>query len=181
MLTIDVVMSESFDDSTQEFIQETYRLNLEHSLVSLSKWESEFEKPFLDGKEKTDAETLGYIRCMVLNPEFSPEVLSRLSQQNVDAINEYINAKMTATWFNENQPQAKGPAKEIITAEIIYYWLVAMTIPFETQHWHLNRLLALVKVCNIKNSPKKKMGKREQANQQRALNAQRRTQLGSLG
>jgi len=180
MLTISVPLVEGFDDVKQEFvILKTFKLDLEHSLVSISKWESHFEKPFLSVEPKTAEETLFYIQYMTLTTDVSPEVWSKLSKENLDEINAYINAKMTATWFKENPNQA--PSREIITAELIYYWLTALQIDWRVEDWHLNRLLALVKVCNIKNQPAKKMSRREAMQQQRELNAQRKAQYGTSG
>ena len=179
MLTIKLTLTESFDDSKQEFVEgDNIVLQFEHSLVSLSKWESEFEKPFLSS-DKTSEELLRYLEFMLLNPDVPPEVLQKLSQENVEAINTYINAKMTATWFSTKEPYK--PNREVITAELIYYWLIALGIPFECQHWHLNRLLTLVKVCNQKNQPAKKMSKKDAMAQQRSLNAQRKAALGTSG
>lgn len=180
MLQIVVVLSESYDELTNEFLSgEQLILSLEHSLVSLSKWESKWEIPFLGSKEKTDEQVLSYIGLMCLEGEPHPGVLSKLTMKDVDAINQYINAKMTATWFSDDN--TKSRSREVITAEVIYYWMVSLGIPFECQEWHLNRLLTLIKVCNKKNAPPKKLSQAEMAQQRRDLNEQRRQQMGTRG
>ena len=180
MLTLEIAGEEYFNEELSEFeLRDGFTLELEHSLVSLSKWESKFNKPFLGETERTLEELLYYIECMILTPNFPPEVLSRFSVDNFKVINEYIESKQTATTFSE-RPQRKGRG-ETVTSELIYYWMVAFNIPFECETWHLNRLFALIRICNIKNSPPKKMSKGEIARRNRELNDQRRAALGTTG
>ena len=180
MLTITVGGTESFDDATQQFVTVGgFELQLEHSLVSLSKWESEFEKPFLGQDDKTPEELIGYVKAMTLTPEVPPEVYSELNEANFEAINAYLNAKRSATWFSEAPGAPK--AREVITSELIYYWLTVFQIPFEVETWHLNRLFTLIRVANIKSAKPQKMSRSQMAERNRQLNAQRREQLKTKG
>lgn len=181
MLQITVQLSpEGWDEEKQEFVEpETQVLELEHSLVSVSKWESKWCKSFLSNPEKTIEETIDYIRCMTITPNVKPEVYDYLSNDNITEINKYIEAPMTATYFNDSKNSKGG--RETITSELIYYWMIALNIPFECQNWHLNRLITLVRVCQIKNSPPKKMSKGEIMNRNAALNAARRQQMNTKG
>lgn len=180
MLQVTIPASEYFDEKTGEFssIRET-TLQLEHSLVSVSKWESKWCKPFLGPNEKTTEECIDYVRCMTITQHVDPTVYQFLTQKNFQEINAYIEAPMTATTFSEREN--KRFSREVVTAEIIYYWMVALNIPFECQKWHLNKLIALVRVCNIKNTPQKKMSRREVTERNRALNEARRKKMHSNG
>lgn len=181
MLKISIPLGpEGFDEETGEFVEaDSYELELEHSLVSLSKWESKWHKSFLDNKEMTNEEATDYIKCMTISSDVDDSIYNRLTAENVKQINDYIAAPMTATTFSDSKSGKGG--REIVTAELIYYWMIALNIPFECQHWHLGRLLTLVRVCNIKNAPPKKRSKRDIMSQNAAINAQRRAKLNSKG
>lgn len=182
MLRLLIPEGELFDDNSNKFIQqESVVLELEHSLVSLSKWESIYQKPFLGEASKTPEETLGYVQAMVLSGDDSLELLSRLTKEHFDQINEYISSTQSATTFSDSFDKKKGGRPEVITSELIYYWLVAFAIDWEAQTWHLNRLFSLIQICNIKNSKPKKMSRREIAERNRTLNDQRRAATGSSG
>lgn len=180
MLRIDVPDREYWDERKQEFVNiKGGELKLEHSLVSIAKWESKWNKSFLNTNEKTDEETLDYVRCMSLSQNTSDDIYDNLSSQNIVDIYNYINAPMTATVFSDTGD--KSGSREIVTAELIYYWMIAYNIPFECQKWHINRLLTLVKVCGIKNNPPKKMSNGETLRRYRELNEARRRQLNTKG
>ena len=180
MLQVMIPEREFFDENSQEFVlTKGTILQLEHSLVSLSKWESKWCKPFLGQDNKTDEEVFDYIRCMTINQNVPPEVYDTMPNEVIGKITAYINAPMTATWINEHQSIKKS--KDIVTTELIYYWMIAQNIPMECQKWHLNRLLTLIRVCNIKNQPPKKMGRGEMLAKRRALNKARRSKFNSKG
>jgi len=180
MLILKVPGIELFDEALHVFTTEdAFTLELEHSLVSLSKWESKFEKPFLGSEEKTDEEILAYIEAMILTKEYPPDVLNRLSKENLQQINAYIEAKMTATWFNDKKQSKKS--SEVITAELIYYWMITFNIPIEFQYWHLNRLFTLIKIFSVKNAQPEKMSKKDLLARNRELNAKRKSELGTTG
>ena len=180
MLYITIPETEGFNNKTQEFITiKEQTLQLEHSLVSLSKWESKWHKSFLNSKKNRE-ETLDYIKCMTITQNVNPNVYVGLTADNIKNIEEYIDDPMTATTFSEN-PNMPKRNNEIITSELIYYWMITFNIPMECQRWHLNRLLTLIRVCSVKTTPPKKMGKRELMNRNAALNAARRKKLNSRG
>ncbi len=184
MLKLIVAGVESFDDSNQTFVKpDDVELSLEHSLVSLSKWESKYEKPFLGGSEMSTEEVLGYVQAMSLQGDIPEEVLYRLTNENFLTVNRYIEAKMTATWFRETtQPRGYNP--DVVTSEVIYHWIVALQIDWETQNWHLNRLITLVKTINEKNkaasdSKKNKAPTSAQMADRRALMEKRRAEAAA--
>lgn len=180
MLQITIPAIELWDENKQEFIQTKDEvLLLEHSLISISKWESKWNKVFLSKADKSFDETIDYIKCMTINKDVSQEAYLRLTQKNIEDINNYIGAPMTATTINEDK-NAKA-SREPVTSELIYYWMISLNIPFECQKWHINRLLTLIKVCNIKNAPPKKQSKRDILSRNAALNAARRKQYNTKG
>lgn len=182
MLTITVPGGDGFDEETGRFTtdkQGEVVLELEHSLVALSKWESIFKKPFLTEEERTSEEILAYFECMILTPNFPRGISARFTQENADTISEYMSDSQTATWFSDGANAPKS--REIITSELIYFWLTAFNIPFEVQYWNLNRLLVLIKVANLKNAKPKKMNSHEAMARQRALNEQRLKDYGTSG
>ena len=182
MLPINIPEREYWNEKKQEFVMvKSCKLLLEHSLISISKWESKWKKPFLSKDPKTHEESQDYVRCMTLNKDVDPLVYYSLTPNDYNKISEYIDDTMTATWFNDAANQNHHRSQQVITSELIYYWMVAYNIPFECEKWHLNRLLTLVKICDIKNSPKKKMGKKQIYDQQRKLNDARRQRLGTSG
>lgn len=180
MLSI-IVGEEGFNQTTQTFeVIDPITLELEHSLVSLSKWEAKHQKPFLSGEKKSREEMYSYIEGMIVNPKNPPkEILEKLSVENISEIQEYIDSPQSATTFGR-MPNRRGLG-EVITSELIYYWMVAFTIPFECQYWHLNRLFALVRICNIKNSKPEQRSSHDAAVERARLNAERRERLGTRG
>lgn len=182
MLTINIPISpEGWDEVKNEFVDaKTQTLQLEHSLVSLSKWESKWHKPFFSTKNMTDEETFDYIKCMTLNKNVDPDVYNHMTRENVKDVMDYINNPMTATTFSEKDKRTTN--REIITSELIYYWMIASNIPLDPcQKWHLNRLITLIRVCGIKNTPPKKRSKRDIMSRNAALNASRKKQMNTKG
>lgn len=180
MLQITIPAVELWDERKQEFSNRKAQiLQLEHSLVSLSKWERKWHKPFLGKATKTDEETIDYVKCMTITQNVDPEVYNYLTDQNIRQIHEYINDPMTATTFTEDKSKKKS--NKVITSEVIYGWMIALNIPIEFQKWHLNSLLTQIRVCEINNSPPKKRSKRELMNSYAALNEARRKKLNTKG
>lgn len=182
-IIIPAQITDLWDEENETFLYTTeareQTLCLEHSLISLSKWESKWHKPFLSS-EKSDEEALDYIRCMTLTPKVDPSIYTRLSQENVEEIKAYINNPMTATTFPDDKTR-KRPSRKPITSEEIYGWMVGLNIPVEFERWHLNRLITLIRVCEINNNPPKKKSAKEIMSRNSALNAARRQQLHTKG
>lgn len=179
MLRITIPSIEWYDDITNEFTSSKEQtLQLEHSLVSISKWESKWKKPFLSKEDKTIEETVDYIKCMTTTQNVSDDVYKYITNDNLKEVQKYLEDGMTATTFSNN---SNGSSREIITSELIYYWMISMNIPFECQKWHLNRLLTLINVCSIKNRPAKKLSGKDLAKRNAELNESRRKMLNNGG
>lgn len=180
MLQITISTSDLWDEKNQEFvyIKDTV-LQLEHSLIAVSKWESKWHKSFLHTKDKTTEEVLDYIRCMTLTKNVDPKVYNFITKTNLEEIDEYINNPMTAVTLS-NRGAGRGNQR-VVTAELIYYWMITLKIPFECQKWHLGRLTALIQVCADENEPPKKMSAREIMRRNTAVNAARRKQYNTKG
>ena len=183
MLHLRIPEQELWNPISEKFIRvKAVDLDLEHSLASVSNWESKWHVPFHDDrKEKTFEQSIDYVRCMTLTPDVDSDVYKYLTQQNVKDIMDYIGDSSTATWFND--ANRKSGKREIITAEIIYYWMTVYNIPESYQTWHLNKLMTLLRVCAEKNNPEKnkKMANANLASQRRALNAARKKKFHTKG
>ena len=172
MLELVIVQPEQYDEVNNLFIEpKEHTIKLEHSLVSLSKWESKWCKPFLTRKEKTVGEWRDYVRCMTITQNVDPTIYRYLTDDHFKQINEYVNAPMTATKLPKDN---RSPSREVVTTELIYYWMFSFNIPYDCRKWHLNQLLSLIDVCNFKNNPPKKKSPSELKAHHRAVNASRR-------
>lgn len=185
MLDLVIPSQEYYNEESNEFfvpkcISKDVKLKLEHSLLSISKWESTWKKPFLTRETKSLDEIKDYIKCMTLTQNVNPEVYDYLTNSNIKAVNDYIEDPMSATTFREGYVK-KSYNNEQPTSELIYYWMIALNIPMECQKWHLNRLLTLIRVCNIKNSPQKKMSKSEILAHNKKLNDERKIKYNTKG
>lgn len=180
MLQLKFQDTECWDERNEKFISvKGQAIQLEHSLVSISKWESKWKKPFLSREARTREETIDYIRCMTITQNVNPILYELLTVEQIKQVNNYIDDPMSATTISKQE--GKGGSNRVITSEEIYYAMVAYQIPFECQRWHFNRLMMLIRVCDERNKPKKKMRKGEIAKRNRSLNAARRAKLGTKG
>ena len=180
MLTIKIAQNLLFDEKREEFQEiEPVMVHLEHSLRAISKWEARYGKPFL-GHKMTSGEMLYYCYCMCTDSDVLPVVFYGLSKSQLQAIQEYINLPMTATWFSDDNG-AKTHKREVITSELVYFWMSSYGIDWQAQDWHFNRLMTLIRVCAEKNKPPKKIPKGKASARQRALNAARRKKYGTTG
>lgn len=184
MLYLTIPAVEDWDNEKEEFVitKKAVTLQLEHSLVSLSKWESNWCKPFLTQDTKTYEETIDYIRCMTITQNVDSSVYDRITDDNIKRVNEYISAKKTATWFSERKGRKGGRrTNEVTTSELIYFWMISYNIPFKCEKWHLSRLLTLIQVCENKNSTNGKMKMNDIYSTQSSLNEARKKALRSKG
>lgn len=181
MLVLEIATEpEGWNAEKNEFVEpKSEKISLEHSLISLSKWESKWHKPFLSEKNMSDEEFTDYVKCMTVSKHVDPDIYDYFTVPNYKAVMDYIGDPMTATTISDKGKRAGK--KEIITSELIYYWMVELGIPFECEKWHINRLLTLIRVCLIKKTPPKKMSKRSIMERNAALNAARKKQYNTLG
>lgn len=182
MLTVTVPAAELFDEKREMFINtaETV-LTLEHSLVSVSKWEAKTHKPFLSEGTKTVSDILDYMRCMTLNDVADDNVYYAVTGSIIDRVRKYIDDPATATWFTDEE--SKPGSSEVVTSELVYYWMTALKIPFKPcEDWHFNRLMTLIRICGIKNDPKpKQMSMAEIMRRNARLNEERKKAWGTTG
>lgn len=184
MIVVTVPKREVYDTKKEIFytVEKDTTLQLEHSLISLQKWESKWHKPFLGKNDKTTEEIMDYIRCMCLTPNVKEDVFYCIPSTEMARISKYIEDPMTATWFSEDKKaNARGRKKEVITAEIIYYWMISLNIPSEYKKWHLNQLLTLIRVINVKNTPKKKRSTRDILEDHKRINEMNKQRFGTTG
>lgn len=181
MLSINIPETELFDEETDSFIKiKAQSLNLEHSLISVSKWETIHCKPFLTKNKKTPDEVRDYIRCMIINAPKGQDVVKAFTPKEINEVIDYINKKKTATTVTFFSKKTKA-SNETITSELIYYWMFSAGISIECEKWPLDRLFALIKIFSAKNAPKQKGVNHEYNKMQHDLNAQRRAALHSKG
>lgn len=184
MFVLNIKEKVLWNEKDQEFVTiSPYTIKIEHSLLSIRKWESKWHKPFMTQTQKTQAEQKDYVRCMTIGYELPEEVYATLDAQEMNEVFTYMNEPMTATWFSENdQKQAKSKmGSETVTYEIVYYWMSKLNIPYDCEKWHINSLMTLIKVSMLKEQPSKKMSKRDVMSQNRALNEQRKAKMKSKG
>ena len=182
MFTLKIDDVDFFDEKTERFFTiKGQTLQLEHSLVAISKWEAKYKKPFLGKERKTAEETIDYIRFMTITQNVNPLLYSAITAEQVQAINEYIDDPMTATKIAKQEGKGSGGAGKEVTSEEIYYSMTAYQIDWKAEKWNFNRLMMLIRVCEEKNKPKKKMRKGDIARRNRSLNAARKARLGTHG
>lgn len=179
MLTITIPKTEQFDSVKQEFIytKET-KLTLEHSLLAISKWESKWHKVFLGKEKKSPEEIIDYIKCMTITSNVDPNIYYALTEDNIKEIDNYINNPMSAITFPESQNRH---SREVITNELVYYWMISLNIPVEFEKWHINRLLTLIRLASSKNNPKKKTNQRELVERYRNINEMNKKKFNTRG
>lgn len=181
MLLVSIKEQRLWDEKKEEFILlKPAEFEIEHSLSAVKKWESKYKKPFFGREEKTIEDILNYIRCMTLTRGVDPDVYNYIPQENLKEILEYIGDSMTASWFSKT-PEEKGGKREIVTAELVYYWMITLQIPLECENWHLNQLFTLIRVFAVKNGKNNKMNKKDAAAYREAINQANRARFKSKG
>lgn len=182
MLIVNIPGQELWDENNQRFIKvDDTTLEMENSLYAIANWESKWGKSFFQNDEKTEAETIDYIKQMTIN-KVDDMVYKCIDRQTFCKIKDYINLPMTATKINSKRNQnGNVQSSSYITAEIIYYMMLTLGIPPEYDRWHINRLITLIRVCQIKSQPPQKMSQQEAIAYQARLNAERRAKLKSKG
>lgn len=154
------------------------RLQFEHSLRSLSKWESKNKIAFLAGREKTPAQMVDYYRCMLLSPE-DPDLVYLLDPSQMEELTNYINENQTASSVPNEGPTQYNP--ETTTSELVYFWMTALKINWEAQDWHFSRLMMLVQITSYKQQPPKKRNPREVLSDMRRENERRKKLFNTSG
>lgn len=186
MYELKVKGGELYNNLTKEFIYvKPHTLIIEHSLISLHAWEAIWHIPFLGDQKLNYEQIVSYIKCMTLNHDVDPNIYLFITDENIKEVNAYIDNPMTATWFGDGLGTSKKKKKRagrIVTAELLYYYMLSLNIPFECRKWHLNQLITLIKVCNEENeTPNKKVSKRDFIKRRDEINEMRKKQLHTTG
>ncbi len=182
MLQITIPSAELWDEHNNIFVHtKAQTIRMEHSLVSVSKWETKWHKPFLSDEKKTREEMLDYYRCMTITQNVDPDFYNFIPYDKVNEIDAYIEDSASATVFYDHDGNKMPHRKERITSEKIYSWMVTLNIPFECQTWHLNRLMNLIRYCQAANQSPKKRSQKEIIQDYAKINAANRKRFNTAG
>lgn len=177
MLELHISETELWDPVSEKFLLvKEQSLPLEHSLLSISKWEEKWHKPMplINNERLSGDEFLDYVRCMTISRNPDPLVYRCITAREVEAIMAYINDPHTATWFGNEK--SGGNDKRPLTTELIYHLMFAFGVSKECEKWHLNRLMTQLRVEYEESKPSKKKTPAEIAERHRMLNAKRRAE-----